>query len=156
MLAEIAAATAAFAVIKKAVENGRELVTCGKAICQFVTAQDDLRKLKDAKKNSIWSAFSGKEEHDLEEFMALEELKQKENELKQMMIYLGRPGLHSDYVRFCVEARKKRQEAAKEKERRWAAFVEGFQTWFLVSLFILVGLGVLVGGVWILRYKGII
>ena len=156
MLEYVAAANAAYAVIRKAVENGRELTSVGKQIAAFTHATDDLSKHAHKKNNSIWSAFTGKDESDLEEFMALEELKQKENELKQMMIYLGRPGLHSDYVRFCVEARKKRQEAAKEKERRWAAFVEGFQTWFLVSLFILVGLGVLVGGVWILRYKGII
>ena len=156
VLEYVAAANAAYAVIRKAVENGRELTSVGKQIAAFTHATDDLSKHAHKKKNSIWSAFTGKDESDLEEFMALEELKQKENELKQMMIYLGRPGLHSDYVRFCVEARKKRQEAAKEKERRWAAFVEGFQTWFLVSLFILVGLGVLVGGVWILRYKGII
>ena len=135
MLAEIAAANAAFAVIKKAVENGRELVTCGKAIGQFVTAHDDLRKLKDKKKNSIWSAFSGKEEHDLEEFMALEELKQKEEELKQMMIYLGRPGLHSDYVKFCVEARKRRAEEAAARQKARDNFVETCQQvilWFLI------------------------
>ena len=41
---------------------------------------------------------------------------EKEEELKRMMIYLGRPGLHSDWVRFQVEARKKRQEAEKERE----------------------------------------
>ena len=33
-----------------------------------------------------------------------------------MMIYLGRPGLHSDWVRFQKEARKKRQQAEKERE----------------------------------------
>ncbi len=156
MLEYVAAANAAYAVIRKAVENGRELTSVGKQIAAFTHATDDLAKHAHKKKNSIWSNFTGKDESDLEEFMALEEIKQKENELKQMMIYLGRPGLHSDYVRFCVEARKKRQEAAKEKERQWAAFVESFQTWFLIILFVVLGLGILVGGVWILRYKGII
>ena len=113
MLEYVAAANAAYAVIRKAVENGRELTSVGKQIAAFTHATDDLAKHAHKKKNSIWSNFTGKDESDLEEFMALEEIKQKENELKQMMIYLGRPGLHSDYVRFCVEARKKRQEAAK-------------------------------------------
>ena len=147
MLAEIAAANAAFAVIKKAVENGRELVTCGKAIGQFVTAQDDLRKLKDAKKNSIWAAFSGKEEHDLEEFMALEELREKEEELKRMMIYLGRPGLHSDWVRFQVEARKRRQQAEKDRAQKIAKLQEDLLTYFLIFLGIGVGVAVLVLGI---------
>jgi cobalamin biosynthesis Mg chelatase CobN len=88
--------------------------------------------------------------------MALEELKQKENELKQMMIYLGRPGLHSDYVRFCVEARKRRQEAAKEKERNRAAFMEGLQNWVVGIIVFALLAGVLVGGLWLLRYKGVI
>jgi len=156
VLEYVAAANAAYAVIRKAVENGRELHSVGKQIAAFTHATDDLAKHAHKKKNSIWSNFTGKDESDLEEFMALEEIKQKENELKQMMIYLGRPGLHSDYVRFCVEARKKRQEAAKEKERQWASFVESFQTWFAIILLVLLGLAVLVGGVWILRYKGVI
>ena len=146
MLAELAAANAAFQVIKQAVSNGKDIAAAGSAIAKFVGAKQDLER-KSIKKGGG---------SDLEEFMALEEIKQKENELKQMMIYLGRPGLHSDYVRFCVEARKKRQEAAKEKERQWAAFVESFQTWFLIILLVLLGLGIMLGGVWILRYKGII
>ena len=111
MLEYVAAANAAYAVIRKAVENGRELTSVGKQIAAFTHATDDLAKHAHKKKNSIWSNFTGKDESDLEEFMALEELKQKENDLKQLMIYLGRPGLHGDYVRFCVEARKKKNRS---------------------------------------------
>ena len=156
MLEYIAAANAAYAVIRKAVENGRELTSVGKQIAAFTDAKDNLQKHANKKKNSIWSNFTGKDESDLEEFMALEEIREKENELKQMMIYLGRPGLHNDYIAFCVEARKRRQEAQKEKERKWAAFIEGFQTWFLVGTLIILGVGLLLGTVWILRYRGII
>lgn len=156
MLEYVAAANAAYAVIRKAVENGRELTSVGKQIATFTHATDDLSKHAHKKKNSIWSSFTGKDESDLEEFMALEELKQKENELKQMMIYLGRPGLHSDYVRFCVEARKRRQEAAKEKERSRAAFMEGLQNWTVGIIVFALLAGVLVGGLWLLRYKGVI
>ena len=73
-----------------------------------------------------------------------------------MMIYLGRPGLHGDYVRFCVEARKRRAEAIKEKERKWNSLVETFQTWIAVILVVVIGLTVLIGGAWLLRYRGII
>ena len=34
------------------------------------------------------------------------------------MIYLGRPGLHADYVKFCVEARKRRKAEAERKKER--------------------------------------
>ena len=156
MLEYVAAANAAYAVIRKAVENGRELTSVGKQIAAFTHATDDLSKHAHKKKNSIWSSFTGKDESDLEEFMALEELKQKENELKQMMIYLGRPGLHSDYVKFCVEARKRRQEAAREKERNRAAFMEGLQNWTIGIIVFALLAGVLIGGLWLLRYKGVI
>ena len=156
MLEYVAAANAAYAVIRKAVENGRELTSVGKQIAAFTNATDDLAKHANRKKNSIWSNFTGKDESDLEEFMALEEIKEKENELKQMMIYLGRPGLHSDYVRFCVEARKRRQEDAKERERKWIEFVEKFQVWIAGILIFSLLLAGLLGGLWLLRYKGII
>tara|TARA_B100001057_G_scaffold254463_1_gene254712 strand:- start:559 stop:1029 length:471 start_codon:yes stop_codon:yes gene_type:complete len=156
VLEYVAAANAAYAVIRKAVENGRELTSVGKQIAAFTHATDDLAKHANKRKNSIWSNFTGKDESDLEEFMALEEIREKENELKQMMIYLGRPGLHSDYVRFCVEARKRRQEDAKEKERKWAEFVEKSQTWIAGILIFALLLGGLIGGLWLLRYKGII
>ena len=50
------------------------------------------------------------------------------------MIYLGRPGLHADYVRFCVEARKRRKREAAEKRKRAAELVETIQTGLYVFL----------------------
>jgi FMN-dependent NADH-azoreductase len=52
----------------------------------------------------------------MEEFLALEQIKEKEEELKQFMIYAGRPGLWSDWIKFQAKARKERQE--KEKQRK--------------------------------------
>ena len=83
MLAELAAANAAFAVIKQAVRNGKEIAAAGSAIAEFVGAKEKLQS-KAAKKGNG---------SDLEEFMALEQIREKEEELKQMMIILGRPGL---------------------------------------------------------------
>lgn len=125
MLEYVAAANAAYSVIRKAIENGKELHTCAKQIGDFTLAQDNLRSQGQAKKNSIWSAFKGtKDENDIEEFMHLEAIREKEEELKRMMIYLGRPGLHSDYVKFCVEARKRRQQAEIDRKKQIAEFWE--------------------------------
>ena len=118
MLEYVAAANAAYSVIKQFVSNGRELSDCASHIAKFVDSKDAVAAAHQRKKNSIWSAFSGKQENDLETFMHLEGIRQKEEELKQMMIYLGRPGLHQDYVRFCVEARKQRQQDAKDRARK--------------------------------------
>ena len=101
MLAELAAANAAFAVIKQAVSNGKEIAAAGNAIAEFVGAKEKLQA-KAAKKGNG---------SDLEEFMALEQIRQKEDELKQMMIILGRPGLWNDWQKFQAKARVARREA---------------------------------------------
>lgn len=121
MLAELAAANAAFAVIKKFVSNGRELADCTKAISDFVTAKDTLQKKGNKKKNS-W--FGGKTADDLEEFMALEKIRQQEEELKQFMIYAGRAGLWHDWIRFQAESRKRRQREEQERIRKRKQLIE--------------------------------
>ena len=106
MLAELAAANAAFSVIKSFVSNGKELASCGKQISDFVFAKEQIQK-----KASKQRAKGGS--GDLEEFMALEKIKEQEKELKQLMIYAGRPGLWEDWQRFQAEARKSRRYAEK-------------------------------------------
>ncbi len=149
MLAELAVANSAFAVIKKAVQNGRELTQVGKAISEFTFSKDHLAKTATAKKNSIWSKFLGKDANDLEEFMALEELKQKEEEHRQMMQLYGRGGLYNDYVKFCAEARKNREYRKKEHEK----MVEKIKEGILAGLIIVVTLGGFVGIVYLLYLK---
>lgn len=112
MLAELAAANAAFAIIKQAVSNGRDIATVGQHIAQFVGSQDDLRRKVEKKKRSPFHAGN-----DFEEFMALEAIKEKEEELKQYMIYAGRPGLWNDWLKFQAQARKDRQAAEEQRKK---------------------------------------
>ena len=51
-------------------------------------------------------------------------MKQREEELKQWMIYAGRPGLWQDWQRFQAEARKARLEAIKARERKVKQYIE--------------------------------
>ena len=146
MLAEIAAANAAFGVIKKAIQNTGDITKAGKAIGEFVFAKDMLKKTGERKKNSIWSKALGREANDLEEFMALEELKQKEEELRSMMQLYGRGGLWNDYIKFCAEARKKREYQKKEREK----FIEHMKEVVLGVIILLVSIGGLAGTVWFL------
>ena len=112
MLAELAAANAAFGVIKSFISNGKDLASCGKQISDFVFAKEQIEKK--AKKQKA----KGARANDLEEFMALEKIKQQEEELKQIMIYVGRPGLWQDWQKFQAEARKSRRYAEKMAQRR--------------------------------------
>lgn len=136
MLAEIAAANAAFAVIKTAIQNGREIADVGHKVGEYVNATEDLRKKGEKKKR----AGGG----DLEEFMHLEKLKQQEEELKQWMIWAGRPNLWSDWVRFQAQARKARLAAIEARRRKIKQWIEiGAITFaFILGLF---GLAVLFG-----------
>jgi len=114
MLAEIAAANAAFAVIKTAIQNGREIADVANKVGEYVDATESLRKKGEKKKR----AGNG----DLEEFMHLEKLKQQEEQLKEWMIWAGRPGLWQDWIRFQAEARKRRlaeQEARRRRIKQW-------------------------------------
>ena len=60
MLAELAAANAAFAIIKKTIANGQDLVRAGKAISTFVNAEENLKKRGDSKKNSFGETLANK------------------------------------------------------------------------------------------------
>jgi hypothetical protein len=131
MLAELAAANAAFGIIKSFVSNGKELTGCAKQISDFVFSKEQIEKnLKKKKAKGIGG-------NDLEEFMALEQIREKEEELKKMMIYLGRPGLWQDWQAFQAEARKSRRYAEKMAEKRKQELIEyvGYGIAFIFILF---------------------
>lgn len=123
MLAELAAANAAFAVIKTAVQNGSDIAKAGSAIAKFVGAKEDLQRRANKKGNG----------NDLEEFMALEQIREQEEQLKQMMIYLGRPGLWNDWQKFQAKARV----ARREEEIRLAKKRKQILEWSIVGFLFL-------------------
>ena len=129
MLAELAAANAAFSVIKQAVQNSGDIAKAGSAIAKFVGAKEDLQK-KASKKGGG---------SDLEEFMALEQIREQEEQLKQIMIYAGRPGLWHDWQRFQAKARIARREAEQERKRKLKHHFEVF----LITCLLILGLTVL-------------
>jgi hypothetical protein len=108
MLAELAIANAAFAVIKEAVQNSGDIMNAGQALFDYFDTKSVIQKKANEK---------GEGKSDLEEFMALEQLKKQEAELKQIMIYQGRAGMWQDWLKFQVEARQRREEAEKERVR---------------------------------------
>jgi hypothetical protein len=118
MIAEIAAANAAFAVIKGALANGKELHQLGSRVFDYF---DNKAKIQE----SVNKKGGGSE---LEEFMALERLRQQEEELRERMVYAGRPGMWGDWQKFQAAAARKRREdaeaAKREKARRAARLAQ--------------------------------
>jgi hypothetical protein len=107
MLAEIAAANAAFAVIKAALANGKELHQLGSRVFDYFDNKAAIQE-KATKKGGG---------SDMEEFMALERLRQQEEELRERMVYAGRPGMWDDWVKFQAAAARKRREAKEAAAR---------------------------------------
>ena len=130
MLAELAAANAAYGIIKGFISNGKELSGCAKQISDFVFAKEQIEKKASKQKTKGGGG-------DLDEFMALEQIREKEEELKKMMIYLGRPGLWQDWQAFQAEARKSRRYAEKMAEKRRQELLEyaGYGIAFIFILF---------------------
>ena len=153
MLLELAACNAAFAIIKEAINNSGEIVQAGKAVFDYF---DNKAKIQEKVVNTPDHKRS-----DMEEFFALEELKKQEQELKEMFIYQGRPGLWDDWQSFQVKARQKREaearqeiiERQKRKERRddiIQKILLGF--WLTVLSFVVTGM--IVGAAWLYTMKG--
>lgn len=151
MLAELAAANAAFGVIKQCVSHGRDLASAGKAINDFVFAKEELRRRGEKKKKSLFKKTQKTSE--FEEFMALEKLRENEKELKQIMIYTGRAGLWTDWQRFQAEARKSRQVEEKLSQKRREELVEVL-VWSAVILMAIIVFGGLF--YWVASYRGLI
>jgi len=144
MLAELAAANAAFAVIKEAVANSGELMAAGQKLYEYFDAKSAIQRKYEEKSK-------GAKTTDLEEFMALEQLKHQEAELKQMMVYYGRAGMWDDWLKFQSESKRKREAARLAEiaaaQERTDRIVEVSLYGLLVAL-----LGALLSiGVWLLN-----
>ena len=111
MLAELAAANAAFQVIKAALNNGKELSALGGRVFDYF---DNKAKIQE---KATKKAASGGERSDMQEFMALEQLRLQEEELRERMIYAGRPGLWDDWMRFQAQAARRRRESLEAAKR---------------------------------------
>ena len=123
MLLELAACNAAFSVIKEAVQNSGDIMSAGQALFSYFDNEASLQKRLNSKSGSTVNT-------DLEEFAALEQIKNQKAELEQLMNYHGRAGLLDDWRMFQVKAAKRREEekreAARAKARRAKKMIDAF------------------------------
>jgi hypothetical protein len=144
MLVELAAANAAFAVIKEAVQNSGDLMNAGQAIFQYFDSKSTIqKKYEDKAKNA--------KTNDIEEFFALEQLKKQETELREMMQWQGRAGMWADWLEFQKQAKQKRDEARRAELR--AAAARKAKIWLTLMWTLIVSLlGVLMAlGLWVVQ-----
>ena len=113
ILESIAAANAAYSVIKTALGNGKETAGVISSIGKFLAAEDDIKEAVKKKKNSPLAAITGGDEGDWEEFQALENIKQKRAELESYCRLYAPAGTWDRWIAWQNEARKQRQAARK-------------------------------------------
>ena len=111
MIAELAAANAAFDVIKQTIQNGQEIYAAGEALAEYFGIKNEIQK----------KAHEHGYKSDLQAFMAAEQLKAQEEELKQMMIYQGRANMWTDWLNFQAEMKESREREKEEAKKAKAA-----------------------------------
>ena len=107
MIAELAAANAAFDVIKQTIQNGQEIYAAGEALAEYFGLKNEIQK----------KAHEHGYKSDLQAFMAAEQLKAQEDELKQMMIYQGRSGMWDDWLAFQAQMKQSRENEEKARQQ---------------------------------------
>jgi len=127
ILETIAAANAAYSVIRTCIQNGREGADLMASVGKFLTAEDDLKQAVQKKKNSPLTAITGGEEGDWEEFQALEQIREQRKELESYIRLYGAPGQWDRWISWQNEARKQRQAARKAAEAAHAEKMEKLQ-----------------------------
>ena len=152
MLAELAAANAAFAVIKHAVANAGDIMAAGQKLFDYFDAKAAIqRKANERAQGKGSTEGSG----DWEEFQALEQLKAQEEHLRESMIYAGRPGLWDDWLKFQAEAARRRKAALEaEIKRKKAIRAQIEQAFWWSVLVVVLACGLALAAVTVSLFKG--
>jgi len=140
MIAELAAANAAFDVIKQTIQNGQEIYAAGEALAEYFGLKNEIQK----------KAHEHGYKSDLQAFMAAEQLKAQEDELKQMMIYQGRSGMWNDWLAFQAQMKQSREDEEKEEIRKRLKRKRVLVDTIIIGTVIACGIGAVVGSIWIL------
>jgi molecular chaperone GrpE (heat shock protein) len=148
MLAELAAFTAAMKTVEGTIRAGKSLASAAQSIGKMAESKDILHQRLQKKKNS---PFSRQVETDLEEFMALEQIREAEARLKEIMIYTGRAGLHGDFVKYQADARKARKEAERQAQKQREEMIETITAAVGVFLGFVLLLGGLASLIWYVK-----
>ena len=113
ILESIAAANAAYSVIRTALSNGKETASLMGSIGKFLTAEEDIKSAVERKKKSPLTAITGGSEGDWEEFQALEDIRAKRAELESWCRLYAPSGTWDRWVSYEAKVRTQRAEAKK-------------------------------------------
>ena len=107
-IAVVQTANTAIGAVKELLKNGKDITDCAEQLGNYFDAKAEIQK----KSGSSQSSGS-----DLENFLHLEKLRQREEELKTVLIYQGRAHLYQVFLRYAAEAKRNRDEAIEAQKK---------------------------------------
>jgi len=134
----MAAATAAFKGIKKAVEVGKEISSIGGTLSTWSKAVSDMDFLDEkAKKPPMYKMFTNNQADALDIWTKKQKLKEMRTELKEYISFVYGPSAWKEIVKIEGEQRKAQRDAVYAKQE----FVDNCINGVLITVMILAGIG---------------
>ena len=132
MLAELAAANAAYATISKFTADGKEISDTLAPLKNLVGSEDEFKALGNRKKDGLFSKVMGKSSDDFDEFMALEQIAEKHKELESMCRLYAKRGTCDKFIAFEGKMRVQRKQEAEARQRQIAATIR-YISWGVIA-----------------------
>ena len=134
----MAAATAAFKGIKKAVEVGKDISSIGGTLSTWSKAVSDMDFLDEkAKKPPMYKMFTNNQANALDVWTKKQKLKEMRTELKEYISFVYGPSAWKEIVKIEGEQRKAQRDAVYAKQE----FIDNCINGVLITVMILAGIG---------------
>jgi hypothetical protein len=134
----MAAATAAFKGIKKAVEVGKDISSMGSTLSSWSKAVSDLDFLEQkAQKPPMYKMFSDTQSNALEIWSQKQKLKEMREELRSHISFVYGPSAWDEIVRIEAQQRKEQRQAVYDKQEA----IDNLINVAIIGLIILAGVG---------------
>ena len=131
MLAELAAANAAYATISKFIANGKEISDAVAPLKNLVGAEEELKARGNRKKNGLFSKVMGKSADDFDEFLALQQISEKRKELESLCRLYAKAGTWDKIIDFEAKMRVQGKKEAEAKQRQMAVTIR-YISWAVI------------------------
>lgn len=153
----VATATAAFNVIKKGFQVGRDIESMGGDLSRWMGAVSDIKKAEEySKKPPLFKkvfAAGSVEEEAMQAFMAKKKAEDMREELKSLISFTRGPSAWEELLRTEASIRKRRQEAIYAQEEYRRKVIE----WIAIALAACTVLGMIGFFVWLaLEQRGML
>jgi len=133
LLAELAAANAAYSTIKKFIVNGKEVSDFLAPLKNLVGAEEELKARGNRKSNGLFAKIMGKTGNDFDEFMALEKLSEQRKELESICRLYAKSGTWDKFLAFEAKMRVERKKEAEARQKQIAQIIR-YVTWSIVTV----------------------